>query len=81
MQFPVPAPPTIVDRYPWTFNSDDSLSDDGVKDNTLSINIPPLSDGVGVPVMTGDLPKLASSLAIVDNTMGDPDLVTDPLMA
>jgi hypothetical protein len=31
--------------------------------------------------MTADHPKLASLLAIVDNTMGDPDLVTDLLMA
>jgi hypothetical protein len=48
VQFPVPTPLTIVDKYPHNFNSDDSLSNDGVKDNTLLANIPPPSDGGGL---------------------------------
>jgi hypothetical protein len=75
VQPPNPMPTLIVDKYPSYFNLDPTLSDDGVKENTLS-TWP--SDSGGVPDTTTDPPNLTSFQAIVDNILGNPDLNDDP---
>jgi hypothetical protein len=67
---------SIVDKYPSDFNLDPTLSNDGVKEDTRSTRP---SDSGGVPATTTDPPNLISFQAIVDNTLGDPDLNDDLL--
>jgi hypothetical protein len=73
---PKPTPTLIVNKYPSDFNFDPTLSDGGVRENTLSTRPP---DSGGIPATTTDPPNLTSFQAIVDNTLGNPDLIDDPL--
>ena len=59
-----PTPVAIVDQYPSGFNFDDTLSDDGVRDNTLSMGIPAQSVNAGNPAPPDD-PSIQAAL---DNT-------------
>ena len=61
---PNPTPVAIVNQYPSRFNFDDMLTDDGVRDNTLSTVIPAPSGNAGTPAPPAD-PSIQAAL---DNT-------------
>ena len=54
----------VVDRYPSGYNFDETLTGDGVRDNTLSTVIPAPSGNAGTPAPPAD-PSLQAAL---DNT-------------
>ena len=77
MHPPVSLPVVIVDRYPSEFIFDNTLLDDGVKDNTLSDDDIVPADRGGVPVLTADP---TSTQALLDDIWPphDPDFSPDP---
>ena len=61
---PNPTPVAIVDHNPSGFDLDDALSDDGVRDNTLSTGTPATSANEGNPAPPAD----PSIQAVLDST-------------
>jgi hypothetical protein len=75
-----PTPMAVVNKFPSEFNLENTRSDEGVKDKTLSTIIQASSKDGGNPTTKVDPLRLTSIQAVMDNSCNDPNSITDPTL-